>query len=178
MAAAVVVATSAPIAPPRWRSARRSPPARSGPPTSATSPKGIIFVERGATLTIEPGTKIMGEKVSLATLVVKPGAKINAKGTASKPIVFTSQGEAGDRAAGDWGGVILLGEAPVNVEGGEANVEGITGEGTEYGGDKPADNERCPRVRTHRVQRDPPRRTTRSTASPSPAWAPGRPSIT
>ncbi|WP_437893261.1 hypothetical protein [Sorangium sp. So ce124] len=102
--------------------------------------KGIIFVERGATLTIEPGTKIMGEKVSLATLVVKPGAKINAKGTASKPIVFTSQGEAGDRAAGDWGGVILLGEAPVNVEGGKANVEGITGEGTEYGGDKPADN--------------------------------------
>lgn len=102
--------------------------------------KGIIFVERGATLTIEPGTKIMGEKVSLATLVVKPGAKINAKGTASKPIVFTSQGEKGDRAAGDWGGVILLGEAPVNVEGGKATVEGITGEGTEYGGDKPADN--------------------------------------
>ncbi|WP_437605322.1 hypothetical protein WMF20_29855 [Sorangium sp. So ce834] len=102
--------------------------------------KGIVFVERGATLTIEPGTTIMGEKVSLATLVVKPGAKINAKGTADEPIVFTSQGEKGDRAAGDWGGVILLGEAPVNVEGGKATVEGITGKGTEYGGNKPEDN--------------------------------------
>ncbi|MGK4003628.1 hypothetical protein WMF31_13440 [Sorangium sp. So ce1036] len=102
--------------------------------------KGIVFVERGATLTIEPGTKIMGEKVSLATLVVKPGAKIDARGTAEEPIVFTSQGEEGDRAAGDWGGVILLGEAPINVEGGKASVEGITGEGTEYGGDKPEDN--------------------------------------
>ncbi|WP_437949770.1 hypothetical protein WME98_02345 [Sorangium sp. So ce296] len=102
--------------------------------------KGIVFVERGATLTIEPGTTIMGEKVSLATLVVKPGAKINAKGTADKPIVFTSQGEKGDRAAGDWGGVILLGEAPVNVKGGKATVEGITGQGTEYGGNKPEDN--------------------------------------
>ncbi|WP_437964032.1 hypothetical protein WMF04_30460 [Sorangium sp. So ce260] len=102
--------------------------------------KGIVFVESGATLTIEPGTTIMGEKVSLATLVVKPGAKLNAKGTADEPIVFTSQGEKGDRAAGDWGGVILLGEAPINVEGGKATVEGITGEGTEYGGDKPEDN--------------------------------------
>lgn len=102
--------------------------------------KGIVFVEPGATLTIEPGTKIMGEKVSLATLVVKPGAKIHARGTADEPIVFTSQGEPGDRAAGDWGGVILLGKAPINVEGGKANVEGITGEGTEYGGDDPEDN--------------------------------------
>ncbi|WP_437476709.1 hypothetical protein WME75_26870 [Sorangium sp. So ce1014] len=102
--------------------------------------KGIVFVEAGATLTVEPGTTIMGEKVSLATLVVKPGAKLHAKGTADKPIVFTSQGEEGDRAAGDWGGVILLGEAPINVEGGKSAVEGITGEGTEYGGDKPEDN--------------------------------------
>ncbi|HTN83819.1 MAG TPA: hypothetical protein VL242_09045, partial [Sorangium sp.] len=42
--------------------------------------KGTIFVEEGATLTIEPGTTIMGDKESLATLVVKPGAKISAKG--------------------------------------------------------------------------------------------------
>ncbi len=102
--------------------------------------QGNVFVEPGVTLTIEPGTKIMGEKASTATLVVKPGARIDARGTADKPIVFTSQGEKGDRAAGDWGGVILLGKAPVNVPGGKAGVEGITGEGTEYGGDDAEDN--------------------------------------
>ncbi|WP_437302755.1 T9SS C-terminal target domain-containing protein [Sorangium sp. So ce388] len=95
--------------------------------------KGTIFVEEGATLTIEPGTTIMGDKESLATLVVKPGARINAKGTADKPIVFTSQSPKGERSAGDWGGVMLLGNAPINVPGGRAEVEGIVG--VEYGGD-------------------------------------------
>ncbi|WP_433926734.1 T9SS C-terminal target domain-containing protein [Sorangium cellulosum] len=95
--------------------------------------KGTLFVEDGATLTIEPGTTIMGDKESLATLVVKPGAMINAKGTADKPIVFTSQSPKGERSAGDWGGVMLLGNAPINVPGGKAEVEGIVG--VEYGGD-------------------------------------------
>ncbi|KYF60327.1 hypothetical protein BE04_03075 [Sorangium cellulosum] len=100
--------------------------------------KDTIFVEEGATLTIEPGTTIMGDKESLATLVVKPGAKINAKGTADKPIVFTSQSPKGERSAGDWGGVMLLGNAPINVPGGKAEVEGIVG--VEYGGDVEDDN--------------------------------------
>ncbi|WP_437630109.1 T9SS C-terminal target domain-containing protein [Sorangium sp. So ce854] len=100
--------------------------------------KGTLFVEEGATLTIEPGTTIMGDKESLATLVVKPGAKINAKGTADKPIVFTSQSPKGERSAGDWGGVMVLGNAPVNVPGGKAEVEGIVG--VEYGGDMKDDN--------------------------------------
>ncbi|KYF58061.1 hypothetical protein BE08_29925 [Sorangium cellulosum] len=100
--------------------------------------KGTLFVEKGATLTIEPGTTIMGDKESLATLVVKPGAKINARGTADKPIVFTSQSPKGERSAGDWGGVMVLGNAPVNVPGGKAEVEGIVG--VEYGGDVKDDN--------------------------------------
>ncbi|AUX44795.1 hypothetical protein SOCE26_062630 [Sorangium cellulosum] len=100
--------------------------------------KGTIFVEDGATLTIEPGTTILGDKASLATLVVKPGAMINAKGTADQPIVFTSQSPKGERTAGDWGGVMLLGNAPINVPGGKAEVEGIVG--VEYGGDVEDDN--------------------------------------
>lgn len=100
--------------------------------------KGTIFVEEGATLTIDPGTTIMGDKESLATLVVRPGAMINAKGTADKPIVFTSQSPKGERSAGDWGGVMLLGNAPINVPGGKAEVEGIVG--VEYGGDVEDDN--------------------------------------
>src|SRR5262249_14388090 len=102
--------------------------------------KGIIQVKAGATLTIDPCTKIMGEKVSLGTLVIEPGAKIMAEGKVDQPIVFTSQGEPGDRAAGDWGGLIVLGKAPINVPGGVANVEGILGEGTQYGGNAADDS--------------------------------------
>jgi hypothetical protein len=104
--------------------------------------KGLVYVEPGATLTIEPGTKIMGEKASLGTLVVKPGARIVADGTADAPIVFTSQAEPGDRAAGDWGGVVILGRAPINVPEGSAEIEGIIdpGGGTNYGGDAPTES--------------------------------------
>ncbi|MDI1477869.1 hypothetical protein [Polyangium sp. y55x31] len=130
-----------------------APPAKSNEiPTSISSDltltsdqdwilKGIVHVRAGATLTIEPGTTIKGDKSTLGTLVVDPGARIHAEGTKDEPIVFTSRAEPGDRAAGDWGGVILLGKAPINVPGGKANVEGIeaTAE-TEYGGDNPADD--------------------------------------
>jgi hypothetical protein len=102
--------------------------------------KGVVFVEAPATLTIEAGTKIMGEKASNGALVIEPGAKIHAEGSADHPIVFTSQAEPGERAPGDWGGLIVLGRAPINVPGGTANVEGITGDGTAYGGDKADDD--------------------------------------
>lgn len=102
--------------------------------------KGITFVESGATLTIEKGTVIQGDKATLGTLVIRPGAKIMAEGTAANPIVFTSALPVGLRAAGDWGGVILLGKAPINVPGGKANVEGIPPEGADYGGSNAADS--------------------------------------
>ena len=103
--------------------------------------RGIVHVRAGATLTIEPGTTIKGDKSTLGTLVIDPGAKIMAEGRADAPIVFTSRAEPGDREAGDWGGVILLGKAPINVPGGRANVEGIEAtKETEYGGDAPDDS--------------------------------------
>lgn len=110
--------------------------------------KGLIFVEAPATLTIPPGTRLLGDKASMATLVIKPGAKIIAEGTECEPIVFTSQAPPGDRAAGDWGGVIVLGNAPINVPGGTAQVEGILG-GT-YGGANPADT--SGRIRYVRIE--------------------------
>lgn len=98
--------------------------------------KHKVHVRAGATLTIEPCTTIKGEKATLGTLVIDPGAKIIADGTANEPIVFTSQAPAGDRQAGDWGGVILLGKAPINVPGGKANIEGLAPTpDTQYGGD-------------------------------------------
>ncbi|GGH16160.1 hypothetical protein [Mucilaginibacter phyllosphaerae] len=85
--------------------------------------KGFVYVTEGATLTIEPGTIVKGDKATKGTLIITRGAKIMAVGTASKPIVFTSSFAAGTRAAGDWGGLILLGKAPVN-SGDNVNIEG------------------------------------------------------
>lgn len=97
---------------------------------------GFVYVEAGTTLTIEPGTIIKGDKNSKGALIVKPGAKILAVGTKEKPIVFTSNQPAGQRKAGDWGGLVILGNAPVNKT--PAVVEGE--EQTEFGGNIPTDN--------------------------------------
>jgi len=103
--------------------------------------KGIVRVMPGATLTIEPGTIIYGENSSQGSLVIKPGGKIMAQGTAEKPIVFTSEftkaGSTKSPNYGDWGGIIILGKAPINVPGGKALIEGP---GDEYGGTDPFDN--------------------------------------
>ncbi len=88
--------------------------------------KGVVSVPSGKTLTIEPGTTIIGDKGTLGTLVVQRGGKIMAEGTADKPIVFTSAVPKGQRSPGDWGGVVLLGKAPINEAGGEAEVEGFS----------------------------------------------------
>ncbi|MBX3156377.1 MAG: hypothetical protein KF773_10290 [Deltaproteobacteria bacterium] len=72
-----------------------------------------VFVSPGATLTIEPGTQIQGEQGS--TLVITRGAKIHAVGTVEKPIVFTSAQPSGSRTPGFWGGLIVLGAAPINT---------------------------------------------------------------
>lgn len=100
---------------------------------------GVVSVPSGETLTIEPGTKIVGDKTSLGTLVIQRGAKIEAVGTAEDPIVFTSAVPAGDRGAGDWGGVVILGNAPINEAGGEAEVEGFS-DPQLYGGDDEGDD--------------------------------------
>jgi serine/threonine protein kinase len=106
--------------------------------------KFTTFVKPGAVLTIEPGTTIKGDKDTKGTLVVQPGGRIEARGTADKPILFTSEYEPGRRRAGDWGGVIILGRAPLNLRGDDGapvrgRVEGIT-IGGEFGGDDPDDD--------------------------------------
>jgi hypothetical protein len=100
---------------------------------------GVVTVEDGATLTIPAGVTIFGDKASTGTLVVKQGGKIDAQGTADQPILFTSQLPAGQRAAGDWGGLILLGKAPINEAGGTASIEGLTTDEI-YGGSDAADS--------------------------------------
>lgn len=94
--------------------------------------RGIVFVENAAMLTIEPGTTIIGEVG--AALVLTPNATMYARGRRDAPITFTSSRGA-DAEPGDWGGVVLLGDAPINVE--QGHVEGIpqNDERGHYGGD-------------------------------------------
>jgi hypothetical protein len=86
--------------------------------------KGQVFVNSGQTLTIEPGTIIAGDKATKGTLIISKGGKINAIGTKDKPIVMTSALDAGLRDRGDWGGLIILGNANVNQVG--PAIEGVT----------------------------------------------------
>jgi hypothetical protein len=86
--------------------------------------KGQVFVRSGQVLTIEPGTVILGDKRTRGTLVVDVGGQIIANGTVDRPIVMTSNQEAGIRDRGDWGGLVILGRANVNQP--EPAIEGIT----------------------------------------------------
>jgi len=85
---------------------------------------GFIKVANGATLTIEPGTKIMGDfDIPGSSLFILRGAKIMAEGTAAAPIVFTSERPVGERRPGDWGGVIIVGNGIIN-RAGQTSIEG------------------------------------------------------
>jgi hypothetical protein len=99
--------------------------------------KGFVYVTDGATLTVEAGAVIKGEKASMGSLIVERGGKLIAEGTATKPIVFTSDQPKGARNYGDWGGIILCGKAPTNNPS-EPQVEG--GPRSKYGGTDPTDN--------------------------------------
>jgi hypothetical protein len=86
--------------------------------------KGFIHVKSGATLTIKPGTTIQGAFTPAgSSLFILRGAKISAVGTATKPIVFTSSQPVGQRQPGDWGGLILIGNA-IDNRAGSIEVEG------------------------------------------------------
>lgn len=131
---------------------------------------GRVIVAEGATLTIEEGAVIKGESGSgnsASVLIVARGGKLNANGTAANPVVFTSTQDnltvdgyaevlddnvvevaAGTPALSSsdnslWGGVIVLGKAPVSVaSGSEAQIEGIPATVTAglYGGSESDDN--------------------------------------
>ena len=87
--------------------------------------KGQTFIPSGVTLTIPAGTVIKGDKASKGTLIVQPGGKLVANGTAASPVVFTSAQAAGERDRGDWGGIVMLGDAWVNQTALPA-IEGIS----------------------------------------------------
>jgi hypothetical protein len=91
----------------------------------------------GATLSIEPGTSIIGQNGS--ALVIDTDAQLDAPGTADYPIIFTSAQPKGSRAPADWGGIVLLGLAEVNLPNGVGLAEGFA-DPPDYGGNDPAHN--------------------------------------
>lgn len=119
---------------------------------------GKVVVPDGITLTIQAGTIIKGKEGSgslASALIVARGGKIMAQGTASQPIIFTSVldeivpgqnkgSNSTEDKKGLWGGIIILGKAPVSAAAGdtESQIEGIPADesyGT-YGGSDAADN--------------------------------------
>jgi hypothetical protein len=82
---------------------------------------GYTYVMSGATLTIEPGVHVYaseGTGASASALIITRGGKIDAKGTASRPIVFepvsAQTSELGPDDTGMWGGIIVLGKGVLN----------------------------------------------------------------
>jgi len=111
---------------------------------------GFTFVNDGQILTIEPGTVIhfaKGQGLQASALVVARGGKIIAEGTADKPIIFTSEdddlnGSLDIKESGLWGGIIILGAAPMNTISNEGHIEGlpISEPRGIYGGNNEKDN--------------------------------------
>jgi hypothetical protein len=120
--------------------------------------RGFVYVNSGATLTINAGTRIVGDTTALGSaLFILRGARIVANGTATAPIVFTSQRAPGNRAPGDWGGLIIVGNARANrtgnviVEGSNGSVVGADPNGVIYTGGT-VDNDNSGTLRYVRVE--------------------------
>lgn len=94
---------------------------------------GLVKVKEGATLTIPAGTRIEGVGGTSAAIIVEQGAKININGTASSPVIMTSGLDNPSR--GDWGGLVICGEATCNSGGGMSEVGDVA-----YGGSNDSDN--------------------------------------
>ena len=111
---------------------------------------GYVFVNSGQVLTIEPGTVIKGmpgQGADAAALIVSRGAQIYADGTETCPITFTFQADPLDGSVsydtrGQWGGVIILGDALTNLPTGEGQIEGVPSDNDRaaYGGNNDDDN--------------------------------------
>lgn len=105
---------------------------------------GSVFVTNNAVLTIEPGTVILGDFKSKGSLTITNGATIIAEGLETDPIIFSSNKAV--KRPGDWGGVIILGNAPINRFGSGSLASYYTNLNpsdygkTTYGGDALDDN--------------------------------------
>nr|WP_321223365.1 hypothetical protein [uncultured Psychroserpens sp.] len=100
---------------------------------------GDVFVTDSVTLTIEPGTVIIGDFKTKGSLTISRGASIIAEGTSTDPIIFTSSRSV--KKPGDWGGLFILGDAPTNNFGNEValnyGLKPSAAQTLSYGGNNP-----------------------------------------
>ncbi|MCB0427595.1 MAG: hypothetical protein KDD20_08985 [Mangrovimonas sp.] len=103
---------------------------------------GNVFVTDSTTLSIEPGTVILGDYETNGSLIISNGSKIIAEGQETDPIIFTSNRSV--KKQGDWGGIFILGDAPINKFGNEAAIDyGMrpsSYKNVSYGGTNPTSN--------------------------------------
>ena len=100
---------------------------------------GTVIVPSGVTLTIPAGTRIFGAVSPAGALLVKQGGRINAVGTATNPIVFSSEKTSPNRSGGDWQGIIIQGNGIQTFGGAGVTAIGEGDTGT-FGGNNNADN--------------------------------------
>ncbi|WP_294243053.1 hypothetical protein [uncultured Chryseobacterium sp.] len=91
---------------------------------------GVVKITNGATITIEAGAVFNAVSTKSSSLVILQDGKINAVGTASEPIVFTTT----TKTPGDWGGITLYGNAPIKAVNGLAQALSEDGNNVYYGG--------------------------------------------
>jgi len=114
--------------------------------TKAYYIRGVVNVRNSAVLTIQPGTMIFGQTGSQppSVLVITRNGRVNASGTKTRPIIFTSRtidAPVGTRRRGDWGGILSLGGAQGNVPAEQSFVEGLPqGPDNQWGGTDDAHN--------------------------------------
>ena len=99
--------------------------------------ESALIVPDGITLTMNPGTVVRANTGSGVFIAISQGARILAEGTSSNPIILTSNVSTPN--AGDWGGLIVLGRAPVNSASTGGTSTSEIGQ-LPYGGATPADN--------------------------------------
>lgn len=99
---------------------------------------GKIQINNGAELNIPAGTQILATGGTSAYIAVAQGGKLNVNGTATNPVVMTSG--LSIKSAGDWGGLVICGKAPINtVSGGASTAQSEVADLT-YGGTIANDN--------------------------------------
>ncbi|MGI9650604.1 hypothetical protein [Chryseobacterium sp. RLHN22] len=96
---------------------------------------GIVKVTNGATITIEAGAVFNVVTTKTSALVILTDGIIDAQGTASEPIVFTTS----TKTPGDWGGITLYGEAPIKALNGNTTAVSEDGNALSYGGNSAND---------------------------------------
>lgn len=97
---------------------------------------GIVKITNNATITIEAGATFNVVTTKTSGLVILQDGNINAVGTASEPIVFTTS----TKTPGDWGGITLYGNAPIKAVNGNTQALSEDGNNVYYGGSDANDN--------------------------------------